>query len=750
MTIFSKKILRNFLGLAALLLLCSGGLGFLLLKSTKAIDTSDDWVLHSYQILNESRSLSMLSESMLANQRGYILSRDNTLLTQYDVAKNQFSERLAHLNELMRDNPSQLSRLDELRAKFSTLTTNLEERAINLKARGSIANLQRSIAVNDNLKQEMGRLIEGITEEESTLLRERVRDVEQKKDYYLNMFVAGGIVSLILLLVFNVVLLNTQTERDAAERNLEEAQERLKLALRGSNDGIFDWDLRTGEYYWSVEYKAMLGYQDGELAPTREVFNSLLHPEDYKVFWDHYERYINGRKSEFICVFRMRHKTGRWVWINARGKALFDQNNVATRFIGAHTDVSHLKEYELKLQQSIERAEKANKAKSDFLAHMSHEIRTPLTAISGIAEIFERNMDNLNAKQKQLVKTLNTSTFSLRELINDILDFSKIESGELELEEKSFSLQELFEQVHTIMSVKANEKGLDFNFNHKSWKTAKFLGDSKRLRQILINLIGNAIKFTDAGSVTVKTAKETVNGIPHLRIDVIDTGIGIPAENLAVVFERFKQGDASVSRKYGGSGLGLPISKSLVGLMGGRISVESRPHEGSTFSVFLPFRTGIGTIPGDPAQNVIDNLNDKIRESLGGESRILIVEDYEGNIVVLSYILDELNCAYDIAKTGVEALEKWHKYPYSIILMDIQMPEMDGFTATAHIRRAEEENNLPRTPIIGMTAHALVGDRDKCIEAGMDAYLPKPIVETDLKTEILKYLHLNGETKKSA
>lgn len=750
MPIFSRKFLRNFIGLAALMLVCSAGLGFLLLKSSEAVDRSDSWVLHSYQIITETRSLATLSDSMLADQRGYLLSRDNNLLAKYDESKKTFSDRMAHLNELMQDNPSQLSRLDELRAKFAAFTTNLEERAIGVRRSGRIANLQKSISVNESLNEEINRLSEAIMHEESVLLRDRAQKVEDTKDYYLNMFLAGGIVSFILLLIFNGVLLNAQSERDTAARSLEEAEERLKLALRGSSDGIFDWDLRTGEYYWSHEYKSMLGYSDDELKPTREVFNSLLHPEDYKVFWDHYERYINGRKSEFICVFRMRHKTGRWVWINARGKALFDQNNIATRFIGAHTDVSHLKEYELKLQQSIERAEKANKAKSDFLAHMSHEIRTPLTAISGIAEIFERNMDNLNAKQKQLVKTLNTSTFSLRELINDILDFSKIESGELELEEKSFSLQELFEQVHAMMAVKANEKGLDFTFNYKNWRTAKFLGDSKRLRQILINLIGNAIKFTEAGSVTVKTEKETVNGIPHLRIDVSDTGIGIPAEHLGLVFERFKQGDASVSRKYGGSGLGLPISKSLVGLMGGRISVESEPGGGSTFTVLLPFKASPGKTGGDPAQNLVDGLDEKIKASLSGESRILVVEDYEGNIVVLSYILDELNCAYDIAKTGVEALAKWQKRPYDIVLMDIQMPEMDGFTATAHIRRAEEENNLPHTPIIGMTAHALVGDRDKCIEAGMDAYLPKPIVEADLKAEILKYLSNPKSARKSA
>lgn len=732
--------LRNLLIFFAIVLLCGGIFGSMLFKSNEAIEKSDNWVTHSYNVLNNTRELSMLSEALLVDQYQYIMTRDDEHLARYDRRKTRFSELLALLADDLADNPAQLSRLEEIRKKYGDLTTHLEERSASKK--NDRKTDSEAITLNASLKREIKMRTRAIIDEENALLNARLNELQDTKDSYFVTMIVGGSFSFLLLIILNGFLLNAQTARNTAERSLEEVEERLKLALRGSSDGIFDWDLRSDDIYWSAEYKSMLGYREEELVPGRAIFNSLLHPEDQKLFWDSYNQYIAGKKKEFMAVFRMRHKSGRWIWINARGKALFDQHGHPTRFIGAHTDISHLKEYEIKLQETIDKAEKASKAKSDFLAHMSHEIRTPLTAISGIAEIFERNKDNLNPKQKQLVTTLNASTFSLRELINDILDFSKIESGDLELEEKPFSLSDVFKQVKHIMSVKANEKGLAFNFDYRRMARQKFVGDEKRLRQILINLIGNAIKFTDSGEVTVKVDTEhDVAGQSHMVINVVDTGIGISEDKQELVFERFKQGDASVSRKYGGSGLGLPISRSLARLMGGDIMLESTDGQGSTFSVHIPLRFADDQeIEARGGRSVADTLDAKIRSLMTPETLILVVEDYEGNIVMISYILDELGAQYDIARTGAEAVMLWEKGEYDIVLMDIQMPEMDGFTATALIREKEKSHPGLHTPIIGMTAHALVGDRDKCIEAGMDAYLPKPLVEADLKQEIYKYL----------
>ena len=325
-------------------------------------------------------------------------------------------------------------------------------------------------------------------------------------------------------------------------------------------------------------------------------------------------------------------------------------------------------------------------------------------------------------------------------MIDDVLDFSKIESGELELEEASFALDDMFEEIISMMSMRAAEKGISFVLDYNDIKGTGFYGDSKRLRQIIVNLITNAIKFTDQGGVTIKAAFEDRDDTSFLRVDVSDTGIGIEPENFDLVFERFKQADSSVSRKYGGTGLGLPISRSLARLMGGDIFLSSEAGKGSTFSMLISAHTIEKEDEKQPKREKINKLNDKIRMSLHNEHKILIVEDYDGNVVVLSYMLEELGIHYDVAVTGKEAVNQWKDNYYDIILMDIQMPEMDGFTATKNIRKLEKQGKIAHTPIIGMTAHALIGDKDKCIEAGMDAYLPKPIVEADLKKEILKYL----------
>ncbi|MGB0720644.1 MAG: ATP-binding protein, partial [Bdellovibrionales bacterium] len=481
----------------------------------------------------------------------------------------------------------------------------------------------------------------------------------------------------------------------------------------------------------------MLGYDRSATIGTTQDFKDFLHPEDIDAVWSYVDQYLAGELSEYRQEFRMKHQSGRWVWIQSRAKGLFDRDGKVYRMVGAHTDITHIVKAREKLEQEKHAAESANLAKSEFLAHMSHEIRTPLTAISGIAEIFEKTKDHLNDKQKMLVSTLLSSTSSLKDLINDILDFSKIESGELELDEEAFELAEVFESVISMMALKASEKGVSFVFDYNTLKDVDFYGDAKRIRQILVNLINNAIKFTDEGGVTIKSEIEDRDGHDYLRIDVADTGIGIAPENFDLVFERFKQADSSVSRKYGGTGLGLPISRNLAQLMGGDIFLSSEAGNGSTFTLLLPMTL---SKKNETKQETTKNkkLNEQLSAALTGESKILVVEDYEGNIVVLSYILEDIGAHFDIARTGGEALAFWKDNHYDMVLMDIQMPEMDGFTATKEIRRLEKQKKLDHTPIIGMTAHALVGDKDKCIEAGMDSYLPKPIVETDLKREILK------------
>ncbi len=734
-----RTFVRNFIIFVLILVGFAGWLIYGLIKSDRAISQTDKILLHTQDIITISERISSEVEGMVAAQRGYIITREKKFLENFRTRKNNVSEKIAYLSELTRDNKAQQSRLDELRLYFADFSTRLEERA-RLDTSVLKSDPLQGIEIINDIKDNITRLNRTILAEEYRLLNQRITLIELIKNEYLNSLVVGISIGTIMLLLLNAFLLSAQRKRTVAELSLKETEERFALAIEGTQEGIFDWDIKTGKIFYSRRFFEMLGYDHfAHLGTTEEAIN-LIHPEDKERVLAHADLYLDGNLSEYTQEFRMKHATGRWVWIQSRAKALYDLTGKAYRMVGTHSDISHIKQVQDKLTTEKNVAEEANQAKSEFLAHMSHEIRTPLTAIRGIAEIFERNQKNLDDKQRQLVNVLMSSASGLSDLIDDILDFSKIESGNLDLDKETFMLHEVFEGVISMMALKASEKGISFVFDYKDIKKTRFYGDAKRIRQILVNLVGNAIKFTSDGGVTIKAIEDIRETGKVLRIEITDTGIGIAPENFDLVFDRFKQADSSVSRKYGGTGLGLPISRNLARLMGGDIILQSQTGKGSTFSLILPFPENADTEVKSSSKGAILKLNKKIKETLSNVSKALIVEDYEGNIVVISYILDDLGIAYDVARNGLEAVNLWNAHHYHVILMDVQMPEMDGFTATKEIRHQEMLNNRSRTPIIGMTAHALVGDKDKCIEAGMDAYLPKPIVEADLKEEILKYL----------
>ena len=745
-----KVFLRNFLLFVVLLTVCAGGLVYHFIKGDRELGKIDELVLQTREVITEAEQLSARIKGMLVAQHDYLLTGNEEFLKEYGTKKSAVSEHIAQMKELTSDNPSQQSRLEDIRDSYKQLASILEEHADQPIDRVNKETLDYIKDIN-SLKDVIIDTNQAILEEEYELLNTRVAALQSKKTQYLTTLVIGVIVGAILLLLFNAFLLRAQRKRTVAEASLKDSEDRFSLALEGTQDGIFDWNIKEDKVFYSRRYFEMLGYDDKSYTGSIEQTLDLVHPEDIDSLDGAIKQYLDGGLSEFSQEFRLKHNSGRWVWVQLRARALFDQNGKAYRMVGANTDITHLKREQEKLEADKTRAEEANAAKSDFLAHMSHEIRTPLTAISGIAEILERNQDNFDNKQKKLVSTLNSSTSVLKDLINDILDFSKIESGDLELDEHVFELDKIFAEVISMMSLRANERGISFIFDDKAVKSTEFYGDDNRIRQILVNLIGNALKFTDAGgSVTVQAAFEDREEEKFLRIDVSDTGIGIDAENFDAVFERFRQADSSVSRKYGGTGLGLPISRNLARLMGGDIFISSKVDEGSTFSLLLPMKLEIAAVDKTASEQKDTNkkLSEKIQSSINDTIKALIVEDYEGNVIVIGYILDELNIEYEVANNGRQAVELWKQGYYDFILMDVQMPEMDGFAATSAIRKEEGSKKLDRTPIIGMTAHALVGDKDKCIAAGMDSYLPKPIVEADLKKTI--YKHLKARKKKAA
>ena len=365
-------------------------------------------------------------------------------------------------------------------------------------------------------------------------------------------------------------------------------------------------------------------------------------------------------------------------------------------------------------------AETASQTKSDFLASMSHEIRTPMNAIIGIADLLAKTA--LSPDQDKYVQIFRRAGDNLLNLVNDILDLSKVEASQLELERTGFSLNDLLEKVKEMVSVRAHEKGLALVCEVAPEVPGDLIGDPTRLRQVLLNLLGNAIKFTETGEVALRVTPDENSSAPGvLRFTISDSGIGIPGEKLGAVFERFTQADSSTTRRYGGSGLGLTISKRLVELMGGCIKVESSVGKGSVFSFTVPLEIWAGAtrsaaVPaGTGPEPALPALH------------ILLVEDSSDNRTITRAFLKDTPYRVEIAENGAIGYEKFTAGHYDLVLMDRQMPVMDGLTATRAIREWEQANHRPPTPIIALTASALKGDQEKFVAAGCTAYLTKPI-----------------------
>ncbi|MCB0522757.1 MAG: response regulator [Lewinellaceae bacterium] len=380
------------------------------------------------------------------------------------------------------------------------------------------------------------------------------------------------------------------------------------------------------------------------------------------------------------------------------------------------------------LLQALEAARQSSLLKEQFVANMSHEIRTPLNAILGFSSLLQRT--ELKEKQKEFTRSIQTSSENLLAIINDILDFSKIEAGAIRIEHIPFSLPSLLHSVDNMFRYRADEKGLRFEVQADEILPEAVQGDPTRLTQILVNLLGNAFKFTSNGSVKLHVGEaKRENGHITVRFTVSDTGIGIPTDKQAAIFERFGQATTDTTRRFGGAGLGLTISKQLIELQGGQIRVESDEGKGAAFIVEIPYEI---------AEAMTGNGKNKLQHGSFKNKKvsILVVEDNPMNSRIVGLLLDDWGFRYDHAENGKIALDKLNRQAYDLVLMDIQMPEMDGYTAAQHIR---QELHLD-VPIIATTAHAFAGEREKCIGYGMNDYISKPIKENELISLISRHV----------
>jgi PAS domain S-box-containing protein len=513
----------------------------------------------------------------------------------------------------------------------------------------------------------------------------------------------------------------TQEEQARAEiahqaQQLREAQSRFQRAISGTQDALFEFNLRTGDKWHSPRFFEMLGYHPDEIGEGG--IESLTHPEDAallgKAMADHLRLGL-----PYDLEYRLRRKDGEWLWVRCRALCERDAGGRPLWLAGSLADITDARATRVAMQRATQEAEAASLAKTTFLATMSHEIRTPMNGVIGMTDLLlDTGLDRL---QREYTETIRASADSLLTILNDILDFSKIEAGKLDIEKVELDLRSNVDDVGAIMAFQAAAKGLELVVNVDASVPERVLGDPQRIRQCLLNLVGNAIKFTQTGEVVLDVCSVgRQKGKALLHFEVRDTGIGIPPESLARLFQPFTQADSSTTRRFGGTGLGLSIVRRLVEMMGGQVGAQSEPGKGSTFWFTLPLEAAVATE---------ETLTPKV-EARG--RRVLLVDDNETNRRVLAGQMRHAGYEVETAASSERALELLRQpglRPFEVVVLDYQMPDMDGAMLGEQIMHARD---IAPTRLMLLTSLDRSGDMKRFADIGFSAYLTKPVRAREL------------------
>lgn len=520
-------------------------------------------------------------------------------------------------------------------------------------------------------------------------------------------------------------------KRQGAEAEINLALQRMNEAQAIVHLGSWELDLITNQLNWSDEIFKIFEIDKNKFEATYSAFLNAIHPEDRTMVNDAYNESIKN-KSKYDITHRLQMEDGTIKWVRESCESFYNEEGKPIRSMGTVQDITESKFLEIQLERAKLNAERANLAKSEFLANMSHEIRTPMNGIIGLSSLALKL--DAPVTVKDYIAKIHKSGISLLTILNDILDFSKIEAGHMELEHSPFVLTETLQNVLNLFEIRAEENRVNLNLKLDPKAPSEVIGDSLRLSQILNNLVGNAIKFTDKGSVELKieVLKQNANRC-ELKFTISDTGIGMTPEQLGKIFNEFNQADNSISRKFGGTGLGLAISKRLVQKMGGTIEVKSELGKGSVFSFIIDVE--IAEENAQKNSHKQKDFDDKLELFSG--IRILLVEDNAINQLVAQQMLKTLGVIVTTVGNGEEACNIVQKEKFDLILMDIHMPVMDGLAATSKIIKELDIRNLP---IIAMTAAIMPMDLEQCFLAGMVDYIGKPVDIFELKKVLLRWI----------
>ncbi len=530
---------------------------------------------------------------------------------------------------------------------------------------------------------------------------------------------------IMLMVILSVFLYHMALSYYGARRELRRKTLELSESQNLAQVGSWEVDLIRNQPTWSsTTYRLLEWPRERPLAR----FSELLADTD-STLAQALTRFFQGGES-YDEIGELLTATGRRIWVHSRGQTLYS-NGAPIRKLGVFTDITRHMQREQALREAKEAAEDAVAARTQFLANMSHEIRTPMNGVIGLTSLLAEA--DLAEEEKRHVQVIRACGESLLTIINDILDFAKLDAGKLRLENTPFDLAMVVDSSADVIRQAAADKGLQLNVSAPELARAP-VGDPGRLRQVLVNLLSNAVKFTDSGaiSLTVTEAEPThalsSEGVA-LTFTVADTGIGIAPEAQAALFDAFTQADPSTTRKYGGTGLGLSICQELVQQMGGFISLRSEPGLGAqfTFTLTLPYQQAAAAEPEAPPVDAPAAVNEP---GTPPPLQILLVEDNLVNQRVALTLLNKLGYEPELAETGAQAIDQVAAKSFDLVLMDVQMPEMDGLEATRHIRRIAD---IEQPRIVALTANAMVEDRARCLQAGMDDFLPKPVRFEDLK-----------------